>query len=212
MKNHISFIDKKTTPHTISIFLAIFFGIFGISSCNHTETNEPTVSWHLSPTISDKENTLAIAIPYASGDTTGDLTAAVISSVQKLPNVQIEDDAPYLLSITILDDKESKIGYRYDPLKKDKKIIPNENRSSVLISVSLLDRGTKKTIWGPGYILGSINYDHQNSSINNNTLAYSLGQLADLDTAQDVTYIPLYRDLSNKIALWLQTERETKTL
>ena len=63
-------------------------------------------------------------------------------------------------------------------------------------------------IGGPAYILGNIEYDHQENSIDNNINGLSLGQLSDIDTAQDVTYIPQDRDLASKISLWLQNQQD----
>lgn len=183
------------------LYILIVLTGLSLSSCSHSS------SWKISPSISNTDDRLSVAIPYASGDTSGALTSAIIYAIQSLPNVTISDTAPLLLQITILDDKEDKIGYRYDPLKKDT-IIPNENRSRLLVSVTLLNRATNQPIWQTGYILGNVDYDHQNSSINHNTLTQSMGQLADLDTAQDVTYAPLYKNIADKIALWFQNERE----
>ncbi len=205
-------LNKMGIFHLVSSCIAAL-PLFAITTaCGKASHDQVSSSWHLSPTIEQDAAPLKIAVPYASGDVTGELTDRIIFSLQTLPNLTIDDNAPYLLSITILDDQEEKIGYRYDPLDKNTKIIPNENRSKMLVSVSLIERSSKKTLWGPAYILGTIDYDHQNSSINNNILAYSMGQLADIDTAQDVTYIPLHRDIGNKIAIWFQNEREIKSI
>ncbi|MGR3951398.1 MAG: hypothetical protein QRY74_00525 [Chlamydia sp.] len=185
-------------------FSLVLLGLI-FSSC--TSNQSIFSSWQISKTLSEKEPQFAIAIPYANGDETGELTNRIIYAIQSLPNTVIDDTASQMLIISILDAKEQKIGYRQDP-DTSKKIIPNENRSKMLISVSLIERDSKKEIWKTGYILGSIDYDHQNSTINGKNLTKSLGQLADIDTAREVAYIPLYRDISKKVAFWVHHQRE----
>jgi len=166
--------------------------------------------WHVAETISH-QNPTHLSIPYASGDSSGELTNAVIAIMSTQPGFTIDDTSLYQLKISILDDKEQRIGYRYDPAKEakgKKKLIPNENRDKRLVQVSLIDRQSNKTMIGPAYILGSIEYDHQENSIDNDINDFSLGQLADINAAQDVTYIPLYRDLAKKISYWLQNQKD----
>ncbi len=201
----------KAGLHMNFFLLTFMAGILVTSlgySGEETSSKGASSSWHISPTITSSDQELTIAVPYVSGDVNGELTTRIIYELQSLPQLRIDDNASKVLEISIVDENEDKIGYRQDPTKKHKKIIPSENRSQMLVKVTLVDRGTKKAYIGPAYILGSIDYDHQNSSVDNNILAYSMGQLADIDTARDVTYIPLYRDIGNKIAIWLQNSRE----
>lgn len=165
-------------------------------------------AWHMTNTTSEKK---VIHIPYAHGDSTGEFTKRLIAEVSKQPGLRVEDSGQYLLTVKLLDSKEQKTGYRYDPLdlkKGTKKIIPNESRDLLLAEVSLKDTFTGTIILGPAYILGSVDYDHQENTIDNDINDFSLGQLSDIDTAEDVTYIPLYRDLTAKIATWLQNSCE----
>ena len=166
--------------------------------------------WHTATSVSaDKQMT--VCIPYAQGDDSGELTSRVIEAVTNQPGFLVDESGQYLLKIRLLDDREEKIGFRYSPreLKKgNHKLILEESRAKALAEVSLIDRFTKKIVAGPGYILGNIDYDHQENTIDNDINDLSLGQLSDIDTAQDVTYIPLYRDLSSKIAMWLQNQQD----
>ena len=167
-------------------------------------------SWHVADSVSS-DSQMTVRIPYAQGDDSGELTPRVIEAVNNQPSFRVDESGQYLLRIRLLDDSEEKIGFRYSPrkLKKgSKKLILEESRAKALAEVSLIDRFTKKTVAGPAYILGNIDYDHQENTIDNNVNDLSLGQLSDIDAAQDVTYIPLYRDLSTKIALWLQNQQD----
>ena len=169
-------------------------------------------SWHLSDSMTHPKT---VHIPYAVGDSTGEFTRRVISEVSKQPGFSVDDSGQYLLTIRLLDSKEQKLGYRFDPIDLDKgkrEIIPNESRALVLAEVSLKDTFSNKIVLGPAYILGGIDFDHQQNTINNDTNDFSLGQLTDIETARDVTYIPLYRDLSIKIATWLQNAQEFATV
>ena len=167
-------------------------------------------SWHVADSVSsDKQMT--IRIPYAQGDDSGELTSRVIEAVNNQPGFRVDESGQYLLRIRLLDDTEEKIGFRYNPreLKRGShKLILEESRAKALAEVTLVDRFTKKNVVGPAFILGNTDYDHQENTINNNVNDLSLGQLSDIDAAQDVTYIPLYRDLSSKIALWLQNQQD----
>ena len=148
-----------------------------------------------------------ICIPYVQNDETGELTADLVRAINAQPGFRVDEGGRYLLSVKLLDSKESKLGFRYDPrkLKNGKKdLILNETRAKALVEVSVIDRFTNEIVRGPAYILGSIEYDHQESSVNNDINRLSLGQLSDIDTAEDIVYIPLYRDVSNKIGVWLQ--------
>jgi hypothetical protein len=168
--------------------------------------------WHMANSVSaDKQMT--VSIPYAKGDDSGELTSRIVEAVNNQPGFFVDESGQYLLQVRLLDDREEKIGFRYNPRKLKKgvhKLILEESRAKALAEVSLVDRFTKKTVAGPAYILGNIDYDHQENTVDNDINDLSLGQLSDIDTAQDVTYIPLYRDLAAKIALWLQNQQDLR--
>jgi hypothetical protein len=157
------------------------------------------------------DHRISVAIPYAHGDDSGELTARLVEAINSQPGFRVDEGGDYVLKVNLLDDKEEKIGYRYDPLalkKAEHKLILNESRAKALAEVRLINRSTKQEIAGPAFILGNIEYDHQENAIDNDINDFSLGQLSDIDTAQDVTYIPLYRDLAQKIALWVQNQQD----
>jgi hypothetical protein len=166
--------------------------------------------WHMSKSVMDSD-CKQISIPYVQNDEDGELTAYLVQAVSEQPGFRVDNGGRYLLSVKLLDRKESKLGFRYNPIelrKGEKELILNETRAKALAEVKIVDRFTNEIIRGPAYILGSIEYDHQESSVNNDINRLSLGQLCDIDTAEDVVYIPLYRDLAAKIGLWLQNNSD----
>jgi hypothetical protein len=167
-------------------------------------------SWHLANSMQSK-NQVTVDIPYVQGDSTGALTSRLVEAVSMQPSFRVDESGQYVLRVSLLDTREEKIGFRYDPkkLKHGKEdLILSETRAEALAEVSLVDRYSNERICGPAYILGNIEYDHQENTIDNNINDLSLGQLSDIDTAQDVTYIPQDRDLAHKISLWLQNQRD----
>ena len=167
-------------------------------------------SWHLADSISSDKK-ISVAIPYVQGDDSGELTSRLVEAVNSQPGFNVDDGGEYVLRVKLLDDAEDKIGYRYNPRELKKhvhKLILNESRAEALAEVRLLQKSSNNEIAGPAFILGNIEYDHQENTIDNNINDLSLGQLSDIDAAQDVTYIPLYRDLAQKIALWLQNQQD----
>lgn len=153
-----------------------------------------------------------IALPFVGGDANGILTAQLAQQIEQQGLYHLaEHDADYTLSVKIIDSKYENIGFRFDPasnpldLESDK-LIPNETRAKILAEVILIDNATNKTVRGPAHILATLDYDHQNFSLNQNTNTFSLGQLSDIDTTKGVVNIPLYRNLAHEIATWLGKE------
>ncbi len=167
-------------------------------------------TWHLADSMSTNHQ-VTVCIPYVQGDATGELTSRLVEAVSDQPGFRVDESGKYLLRVKLLNTREEKIGFRYDPKKLrdgEKDLILSETRAKSLAEVSLVDRYTNEIIAGPAYILGNIEYDHQENTIDSNINDLSLGQLSDIDTAQDVTYIPQDRDLSQKISLWLQNQQD----
>jgi len=167
--------------------------------------------WRISDSIGHSK---AVRIPYVEGDSTGNLTSALVEAINAQPGFHVDEYGQYQLKVKILDKKEEKIGFRYDPTK-DKKghhdLIKNENRALTLALVTIIDTHTNKTLLGPAHILGSIDYDHQENSLNNDIINFSLGQLSDIDTINDMKHIPIHKDLAHKISTWLQNELDIQS-
>lgn len=166
--------------------------------------------WHMAGSMSS-DRQMTVSVPYVQGDATGELTSRLVESVSSQPGFRIDESGQYILRVKLLQTQDEKIGFRYDPKKLrhgQKDLILNETRSKALVEVSLVDRYSNTTVCGPAYILGNFDYDHQENVIDNNINGLSLGQLSDIDTAQDVTYIPQDRDLAIKICQWLQNQQD----
>jgi hypothetical protein len=154
------------------------------------------------------EERISLSVPYASGDKDGRLTSQLIEQIEKEGLFRYSPEgSKYVLKVRILDTKYENIGFRYDPKRLAKeqkeKLIPNETRSRLLAEVTIVNNETGKNVLGPAHILSTSEYDHQNYSINNDINRFSLGQLSDIDTAQDVMNIPLYRNLAKEINFYL---------
>ncbi len=164
-------------------------------------------SYKFAPSV-EHSSVQTVSIPFISGDEAGELTSRIVYAIEKLPSIRyVPDGGRYTLLVRIIDEDEEKIGYRFQPHKHVAargKIIPSEGRAQALVEVQLIESGTKKVLIGPGYILGTCEFEHQNNSLNNDINKFSLGQLTDIDTTQDVLFIPLYRNTAEKVALWLQ--------
>lgn len=157
----------------------------------------------------DQKTTKSVSLSFIRGDETGDLTASVVKALSEQPGFEyIADGGSFRLEVSLLDQDQEKIGYRLQNVKNvaaDHKIIPSEGRSMALVEVRLIENSSNKVALGPAFILGTAEFDHQNNSLDNNIQRFSLGQLTDIDTTEDVLHIPLYRNLSQKIATWLQS-------
>lgn len=152
------------------------------------------------------EDDIRLSVPYAEGDETGDLTNSIIGALSTNTNCHIAKDCRYAIKIKILDDSKETLGYRYKDPHKKQNLVTCESRILMLAQVDIIDTYTKKTIRGPGFIRGFVEYDHQHKAKNNKLNQESLGQLE--DTSADRAMVPtgLYRDLANKIALWVQQQ------
>ncbi len=160
--------------------------------------------FHLAPSLSKNEAT-TINVPYVQGDHSGKLTAALVEEIEKHTKYcYVKNNGTVTLQVKLLDTRNENIGFRFDRHSPgSEKLIPNESRTKRLAEVTLIDTGTQKVLLGPVYILATNDYDHQNYSLNTDINRFSLGQLSDIDTTDDVLYIPADRTLAQEIANWL---------
>lgn len=167
--------------------------------------------WHLSNEYrqkSDQEsNRPTITIPYVSGDHDGTMTTSLVAAIVKQGTfTYLQDGGTFTLQVALVDSKSENIGFRYDPEKLSNgkhKTIPSETRRKLLAKVTVVNNSTNEVVFGPSYILGTTDFDHQYYNVNHNTNTFSLGQLTDVDTTYDVVDTPLYRTLSQNIATFL---------
>lgn len=162
----------------------------------------------------------SIAIPYVKGDADGMLTDALIKAVSLSNNFTYSKHGELILEGTIISDSYEHIGYQYDrsPVsgKRINRLIPNEGRREVILSISLIDASTRKTLYGPVKVAATSDFDFvdedslQDTSFidmagtRQSALFFSLGQLDSLEGARDVSKMPLYHKLARKIATGLE--------
>ncbi len=162
--------------------------------------------------LSTVHDPVALHIPFCEGDNDGSLTQQVIQEIEKKGQFRYTTaDSRYLLKVKIIDSKYNNIGYRYDQKKlKDgkKQLVANETRQKILAEIQIIDRSSEQVVIGPAHIEASCDFDHENYNIQHKVNQYSLGQLTDIDTAYEVTEIPLYRKLAQNIAIYLENNHE----
>ncbi len=178
-----------------NILFALIFAFF--SSCSYRLADS-----------TDADKKLTVSIPYVQGDYDGTLTSQLVETLQNAGGFQyVNEGGALLLHVKVIERKSDDIGFRYEPKRYTrgiKKLIPDETRRKILAEVTVVQANTNLTLLGPVYILGSCDFDHQNYSQDNDINVFSLGQLADIDTAYDVVSIPLYRNLAQEITQYLQ--------
>lgn len=148
-----------------------------------------------------------ISIPYVQGDDDGQLTAALIHQVSISGEyVYRTTGGEYVLEARIIDDTYENIGFRYDRSKKgclEDYIIPVEMRAGLLIEVQVIAFCSAEVVLGPNRLFADLDYDHDYYSIRDGINVSSLGQLTDIDSAEDAAKTPLYRKLAEKVVSWL---------
>jgi hypothetical protein len=168
--------------------------------------------WRTAPSLDKDVACRTISIPFAIGDDNGRFTTDLIADIERTGAFRyVKDNGELSLRVVFVDSKYENIGFRYDRIeakeegvKHKKRIIPDESRSKRLAEVSVIENATGKVLLGPAYILATNDYDHQNYSLSNNVNIFSLGQLTDIDTAQDVLDIPINRKLAQEITDYIQ--------
>lgn len=144
-----------------------------------------------------------ISVPYIDGDREGDLTVEVIKRIGTSGAFRYAmSGGDLILSIKILDYENEDVGFRYDRKKHGELkqvIIPTETRLKAMAEVTIKEAATGQVMRGPAVISASVDFDHDFYFSRNENNIYSLGQLNDIDAAQDAVMQPLYRVLAEKI-------------
>ncbi len=144
-----------------------------------------------------------ISVPFIEGDREGDLTCEVIRQIGTSGAFRYETSgSDLILSVKIIDYDNEDIGFRYDRKEHGelrKVIIPTETRLKTTAEVILRDAGTGQVIRGPSVISASIDFDHDFYFTRHEENVFSLGQLNDIDAAEDAVMHPLYKVLAGKI-------------
>lgn len=164
--------------------------------------------------IGMNQKAVAVAVPYVQGDFKGLFTEELIRSLGSAANLQFNAKADRNLLVTIVEEGTNKIGYRYDrdtdgSLKKN--LLPIENRQKIKLKVEIIDKKDKKNCFGPFEFTDDIDFDYVEetlrdlSFIDTNTgqrrtaLAFSLGQLESISSAEDAAKTALYRKAARRL-------------
>lgn len=148
-----------------------------------------------------------VAVPYVDGDIDGDLTNAIIRELSTSGVYEYRSTtAQWVLQVKIIDTYDENIGFRYDRNHKNKlkhEIIPVETRQYLLVEVAVLNGYTGCIVRGPTHIQANVEFDHEYYTIRHGINTFSLGQLSDYDSAQDVAVTRLNKNLAEKIVDYL---------
>ncbi len=157
-----------------------------------------------------------IAVPFIPGDEEGMLTGEIISRLASSGLAKVSTSkGDYRLSLTILGNCNSQIGYRRDPQKIkneiQKNLLPTELRKTMDVEVTLFHGNTQNIAYGPYKISAWADFDYVDgdsyqdltykdpSGIRKPVLPFSLGQLEDRASAELAAVKPLYSKLAQKI-------------
>lgn len=157
--------------------------------------------------IPSAEDVPTLTIPYVVGDINGELTAAIVREISVTGRYRyLSSGGDSILKVRIIDEYEENIGFRYDRHRKGdlkKQIIPVEERSYILVEVELVAAGSCQTLKGPIRLMANVEFDHDYYTIRNRDNIFSLGQISDIDEAEDAATTPLYKKLAEKITDFL---------
>ncbi len=162
-----------------------------------------------------------ITVPFAAGDEDGCLTAEIIRALGSsgLADV-LSSGGDYQLRVSVLSNSSENIGFRQDPQKIDgkekKTLLASEGRRAMAIEAALYQE--EKVVYGPYQIFADAEYDYvDGDSFRDLTflnpagtlvtvLPFSLGQLESIESAQEATTKPLYRQIAQKIVDAISSE------
>ena len=151
-----------------------------------------------------------ISVPYVEGDEDGSLTATLIREINASGAFRYCDRGGALtLKVSIIDYQDEHIGFQYDQKKHGeykKLIIPDETRTTLLAEVILTETATGRVALGPARIAASITFDHDYYATRHRINVFSLGQLTDIDTAQEAAIRPLHRRLAKKVVDYITVD------
>lgn len=145
-----------------------------------------------------------ISVPYVESDRDGTLTAEVIKQLATSSAFQyLTHGGDLILKISLIELSDENIGFCYDRNKKGHlkdTLIPRETRLKAIVNVAVIDRCSNQILRGPVDITAYIDFDHDFYSNRDSINIFSLGQLTDIDAAQEsaIRY-PLNRQIAKKI-------------
>lgn len=166
--------------------------IFCLTSCGY--------SWGTGGCV---EQYCSICIPYVEGDYEGHLTNFLIHEISSKGHLRYQHSGGQLiLEVTIRDLRIDNVGFRYDRQGDGFSIdtvVPTETRLTALAEVSVRESCSDSVVIGPDLVTASVVFDHDFYSNQGGVNVFSLGQLNNLDLAEQEAYRPLYRELARRV-------------
>lgn len=147
-------------------------------------------------------STRTITVPYVRGDAEGILTNELIRQLASSGHFEcVRAGGDLILNAVLVSDDTERIGYRHDrhgPKGKLRhRLVPDENRRTAIVQISLIDSRTDEIILEPTSVFANIDYDYIDSNsirdllfidthgVPRRSISFSLGQLDSVEGAQD---------------------------
>ncbi len=176
--------------------LFFIFSVLFLSSCGyHAGYGGIVSSYH------------TITVPYAKGDTYGELTAALIQEIGACGLLNYQNEEAELILRVELDNPENRnIGFRFDRRKNkqlSERLIQSEGRLSLRSYVQVIDASNGELLLEPLWIEESLDFDHDFYSSRDEINVLSLGQVNEIEESKQVAIHALYGRLAKKIVSYL---------
>lgn len=143
-----------------------------------------------------------VQVPYVEGDEDGTLTQYLIKELSSSGRYLYSPDGEWMLKVKVVDYYDENIGFRYDRSKKGKLkdyIIPVEARAYMVVEAEMESLVCASWSRPRVKIVASIDYDHDYYTIRHGVNIFSLGQLTDVDSAEEAAMQPLEKKMAEKI-------------
>lgn len=148
-----------------------------------------------------------VEIPFVQGDPRGAFTEELVFALSASGAMTyVQCGGRTELIVSILEFRDQNIGFRYDRGENnqiEETLVPAETRRTAIAEVRLVDRVTGEQILGPDLIRASMDFDHEFNSSRDGVNVFSLGQVSDIDEAEEAALTALYRKLARKIVDYL---------
>lgn len=154
-----------------------------------------------------------VSVPFIIGDEHGLLTKEIVAALSGSGLVDVSSSGGYTVSVRILGESTTPIGFRVDPQKVfgevRQNLLATEARRSITIEMSLCHGG--KVTAGPFTLTAEVDYDYVDgdsipdltfvdaAGVTRTVLPFSLGQLEPAESAALAATRPLYRRLAQKV-------------
>lgn len=143
-------------------------------------------------------------VPFVEGDEYGELTRSLVEEVSARTGLRYQSAGSELvLIVRVIEAREKNIGFRYDTdavAVDTRNVIPAETRLELFVEVCLYDCACEQVVMGPKVVSGRLDYDHDHYSNSGGVNLFSLGQLNDIDIAQDMARRPAFREVAKNVA------------